>query len=144
MQEYLNPTSVDSSCAANSVRPEIIGAPKTTKTQGSHLLVPRPSIGGIPQIMACRILMFMWSFGALNQGVKEMPRQGSTLNQQLYALHIEGGQRQVPSKPQALLFVESSKSSYTVPKQEGSWRTTGNTSCWPRRKSSSMFLPLYR
>ena len=33
--------------------------------QGSHILVPRPNTRGIPEIMLCRILMFMWSFGAL-------------------------------------------------------------------------------
>ena len=32
---------------------------------GSHILVPMLSTRGLPDIMFCRILMFMWSFGAL-------------------------------------------------------------------------------
>ena len=42
-----------------------VRAQKTTQTEGSHILVPRPNTRGIPEIMACRMLMFMWSFGAL-------------------------------------------------------------------------------
>ena len=30
-----------------------------------HILVPRTSIKGIPETMVGRILMFVWSFGAL-------------------------------------------------------------------------------
>ena len=31
--------------------------------RGSHILVPRPKIRGIPEIMLCRILMFLGSSG---------------------------------------------------------------------------------
>ena len=37
------------------------------KHKGFHILVLGPSIWGIPEIMFGRILMFMWSFGALPQ-----------------------------------------------------------------------------
>ena len=40
-------------------------AQKTTETERSHILVPRPNIRRIPEIMSDRILMFMWSFGTL-------------------------------------------------------------------------------
>ena len=43
----------------------LIGAQKATSTKGCDILVPRPRIRGIPEIMVCRILMFMWSFGPL-------------------------------------------------------------------------------
>ena len=45
-----------------------IEAQKTTQTEGSHILVPRTNISGIPEIMLCRILIFMWSDGSLLQG----------------------------------------------------------------------------
>ena len=35
------------------------------------------NIGGIPEIMVCRILLFMWSVGALAEGSQGMGRQGS-------------------------------------------------------------------
>ena len=34
-------------------------------TEGSDSIASRPNIRGIPNIMVCRILMLMWSFGAL-------------------------------------------------------------------------------
>ena len=40
-----------------------LGAQKTTYRSGSDILVPRPDIRGIPEIMVCSVLMFMWSFG---------------------------------------------------------------------------------
>ena len=33
--------------------------------QGSQILVPRRKISGIPETMACRIPVFMWSLVAL-------------------------------------------------------------------------------
>ena len=53
----------DASAVSGFVGLSILGAQKTTETQGSDTLVPRNKIGGIPEIMVCRILMFMWSFG---------------------------------------------------------------------------------
>ena len=46
-----------------------LGAQKTTKTQGSHFLVPGINIRGVPDIMFCRILIFKWAFGALVTGI---------------------------------------------------------------------------
>ena len=37
--------------------------PKDHETQGSCILVPRAKARGIPEIMVCRILLFMWSSG---------------------------------------------------------------------------------
>ena len=46
--------------------PPLYRAPnKPQKLQGSHILVLRSSIRGIPEIAFCRILTFMWSFWAL-------------------------------------------------------------------------------
>ena len=42
-----------------------IGAQKTTEIEGSHILVPRPNMRGIPEQLLCRILLFMWPLGAL-------------------------------------------------------------------------------
>ena len=39
--------------------------PKTTKTYGSYVLVLGPKTRWIPETMACRILVFMWSLGPL-------------------------------------------------------------------------------
>ena len=35
-----------------------VEAQKATETKGSDILVQRPNLGGIPQIMVCGILMF--------------------------------------------------------------------------------------
>ena len=35
----------------------------TVQTEGSHMLVPRPNVRRMPEIMVCRILLFMWPFG---------------------------------------------------------------------------------
>ena len=44
----------------------LLGALKIIETQGSYILFLRPAIIGIPEIMVCRILVLMWSFGALS------------------------------------------------------------------------------
>ena len=33
--------------------------------QKTHILVPRPNMRGMPGIMFCKILLFMWASGAL-------------------------------------------------------------------------------
>ena len=43
----------------HSKGPYTLGAPKTTSTEGSHVLVLRPTVRGIPEIMFCRVLMFV-------------------------------------------------------------------------------------
>ena len=43
-------------------RAGLLGEPRG---QGSDIPVPRPNGSEIPEIMICRILMFMWSFGPL-------------------------------------------------------------------------------
>ena len=42
-----------------------LGAQKAAKARGSDILAPRLNMMGIPEIMVCRILLFMWAFGAL-------------------------------------------------------------------------------
>ena len=37
--------------------------PKTAQALGSYILVPRPKTRAMPKTMACRLLMFTWSFG---------------------------------------------------------------------------------
>ena len=44
-------------------------APKVTQIEESYLLLPRPKAKGVLETMACRILMFMWSFGPLTMGL---------------------------------------------------------------------------
>ena len=42
-----------------------VGAQKTTQASRCHILVSMPNLRGIRTIKTCRILMFMWSSGAL-------------------------------------------------------------------------------
>ena len=59
------------------------GPQKPTSTKGSDFMIPTPIMRGIPEIMVCRMLMFMWSFGAR---IEDIPLQ-SQVSQADWPLH---------------------------------------------------------
>ena len=45
--------------------PEVLETAIGTQTLGSYILAVRPNTRGVPEIMADRILLFIWSAGTL-------------------------------------------------------------------------------
>ena len=54
-----------------------IEAQRTTYTKGSHIVVERPNIRGMPKNIFCGIVMYVWSLGAQTTGATHMRQPAS-------------------------------------------------------------------